>query len=82
MTSANALFIALATTFLISISGCSSETIKVPEKVYVPVKCKVDKTTPPYDTGDPVLNNTHILIYTQIIKGDLDFCVDGEIPKE
>lgn len=61
--------------------GCT-EVIEVPKEVYVPVKCKVKQPAPPTDTGDIVLNNSHILIYTEVLKSDLDFCVDGVTPKE
>lgn len=60
------------------LAGCTS-TIEVPKEVKVPVKCQVTKTTPPIDTGDVELNNKHILIYTEILKRDLDFCTDGII---
>lgn len=67
------LYIFIALMFI----GCGEKVIEVPKEVYVPVKCKVERPTPPYDTGDPVLNNTNILIYTEVLKTDLDFCVDG-----
>lgn len=64
--------------------GCSS-VVKVPKEVYIPVKCKIDKTIPPTnkainekDYKGIKANNDAILVYTEIIEEDINFCIGGE----
>lgn len=61
--------------------GCSN-TVTVPQEVYIPVKCKINKTTSPTNRAidendyDGIrLNNESILIYTEILEHDIDFCI-------
>ena len=63
--------------------GCSYE-VRVPDKTYIPVKCTIQLTTPPYnvakDSTDYLgikANNDSILIYSEVIKSDLNACTSG-----
>lgn len=63
--------------------GCTN-VVEVPKEVYVPVKCKIEKTNPPINKAKDEndfegirLNNEAILIYTEIIEEDINFCVEG-----
>lgn len=63
--------------------GCSS-VVEVPKEVYIPIKCKIEKTIPPtnkaIDENDfegIKANNEAILIYTEVIEEDIEFCREG-----
>lgn len=63
--------------------GCSS-IVEVPKEVYIPIKCKIDKTPSPTNKAQDEndyegikLNNEAILIYTEIIEKDIKFCREG-----
>jgi len=66
--------------------GCSYE-VKVPEKQYIPVKCKVSVTPKPILSNgkdelnyDKIFNDiVNIQIYSKILEKDLDFCIEGEV---
>lgn len=68
--------------FSVILIGCSN-TIEIPKEVYIPVKCKVTKTTKPTLTNQlDELNfkkiyedNTSIMIYSEIISNDLNYCL-------
>ena len=64
--------------FAIFATGCSEPKIEYIEKK-VPVKCEVKKNTLPAYTDDPLIDVPNILIYTEILEGDLKFCTTGTI---
>lgn len=64
--------------------GCSG-VIGSYKEVYMPVKCKIDKTIPPTnkainekDYKGIKDNNDAILIYTEVIEEDINFCINGK----
>lgn len=62
---------------LIFLSGCSKEIIKeVP--VPVPVKCQVKYPQPPITDTPNAEYLKSILIYTELVKSRLYFCIYGE----
>lgn len=73
-------------TLIIAICSIScSNVIEVPKEVYIPVKCKIDKTHSPINKAQDEndyegirLNNDAILIYTEIIEKDIEFCREGD----
>lgn len=74
----------LAVLFSLFMIGCSTKTEVLPDKVYIPVKCKVPETAVPTnqatdetDFKNIYLNNKNILIYTEVIKSDLTTCTTG-----
>lgn len=71
--------LAIATALAFMFIGCATE-VQVPEKVYVPTRCQIEMPTPPTNTGDPVTNTTNLLIYTELLETNLEFCVNGTIP--
>lgn len=69
-----------------SLSVSCSSVIEVPKEVYIPVKCKIEKTIPPtnkaIDENDfegIKANNEAILVYTEIIEEDIEFCREGAL---
>lgn len=68
---------------LVVLTGCSTE-VRIPEKQYIPVKCKVDKVLPPVSKATDATdfkgiyeNVINIQIYTESLESDLDFCIGG-----
>lgn len=45
--------------------------------VYIPTKCKIKKREKPQQTKDITKDIKEILIYTEQIEKDLNFCIDG-----
>lgn len=64
--------------FAILLTGCASTRVEYVEKK-IPVKCDVKKAQLPAYTGDMLVDVPNILIYTEIIEGDIDFCIEGKI---
>lgn len=56
---------------IIALGGCSAKV------VYVPVKCGIIQRTKPVKTPNIVENIKNILIYTELLEKDLDFCING-----
>lgn len=66
--------------------GCGVTEVKIPEKQYIPVKCKINTLIPPKkiakdetDYEGILLDAKAISVYTELLEKDLDFCVKGEI---
>ena len=53
--------------------GC---TRIVKEPVYIPTKCNVKPPNRPYPTTNTMKNLKNILIYTENLERDLNFCID------
>lgn len=64
--------------FAILLTGCAATRVEYVEKK-VPVRCDVKKAQLPPYTGDVLVDVPNILIYTEIIEGDVDFCIEGKI---
>lgn len=64
--------------FVILLTGCTATRVEYAEKK-VPVRCDVKKAQLPPYTGDVLVDVPNILIYTEIIERDIDFCVEGKI---
>lgn len=64
--------------FAILLTGCTTTQVEYVEKK-IPVKCDVKKAQLPAYTGDMLVDVPNILIYTEIIEGDIDFCIEGKI---
>lgn len=58
----------LATFFF---GGCASSQIK---EVYIPIKCDVPPRTRPQDTSNLVERVVNLLIYTEGLENDLNYC--------
>lgn len=51
--------------------GCASSSIK---EVYIPVKCDVPPRTRPQDTSNLVEKIVNLLVYTEGLENDLNYC--------
>lgn len=71
-------YILLCSILALIIVGCSEPKIEYAEKK-VPVKCEVKKNSLPAYTDDPLIDVPNILIYTEILEGDLKFCTTGTL---
>lgn len=80
-----ALVVLVIAVVLLLLTGCTTE-VRIPEKQYIPVRCKIDKVIPPVskavDANDykGIFENAiAIQTYTEVLEHDLDFCITGNI---
>lgn len=72
-------FAILSLPVIIMLTGCSLEPrIEYKEKL-VPVKCKIQKTQVPAYTGDLNIDIPNILVYTEVLEKDIEFCTTGKV---
>lgn len=55
---------------ILLLSSCSS----IPSKVYIPTYCDVQKREKPQKSGDLLEDIKKILIYSELLEQDLEFC--------
>lgn len=55
--------------------GCSEPRVLYKDKL-VPVKCQIDKTPKPTETGKLSIDIRNILIYTEILEKDIETCTE------
>lgn len=53
--------------------GCAEPSIVYKDKL-VPVKCEIDKTPEPVETGNLGVDIRSIFIYTEILEKDIETC--------
>ncbi|WP_257875389.1 hypothetical protein [Helicobacter sp. 12S02232-10] len=53
-------------------SSCASSVRY--QKVYIPTQCQIQKQERPVKSGDLIKDLKAILIYTELIEKDLNFC--------
>lgn len=65
---------------LLAFVGCADPEIQYVEKM-VPVKCEIEMPQEPQYSGDIMQDLPNILIYTEVLESDLQFCITGESNK-
>lgn len=55
---------------ILLLNSCSS----IPQKVYIPTYCDVQKREKPQKRGDLLEDIKAILIYSELLEQDLEFC--------
>lgn len=64
----------------LALCACADPEIQYVEKL-VPVKCDIEMPKEPQQTGDIMQDIPNILIYTEVLESDLQFCISGESNK-
>lgn len=67
----------LVFTAVLAITACAEPAV-VYREVKVPVQCQIDKQNRPAYTGSLMEDFQNMLIYSEIIERDLDFCRTGK----
>ncbi|WP_253248333.1 hypothetical protein [Helicobacter sp. 12S02634-8] len=53
---------------------CNSACARHYEYVYIPTKCDIKPRQAPMQSGDILQDLKAVLVYTELLKSDLDFC--------
>lgn len=59
-------------TLMLAISGCATQTKY--QQVFIPSPCEIQEREKPQRSGDIIRDLKAVLIYSELIKKDLDFC--------
>ena len=67
--------ISLCIIFFLLLSGCAYNTETIYKEVKIPVKCNIKRMGKPTYKGDLMLDLQNLLIYSDLIENNLDFCL-------